>query len=501
MYSHLPALIVVFPLLVALLLPALGRGHKPWFAATLTTWAVLGMTLVLQLKVTGLLQNPATSAPFISYPIGNWRIPWGIEFRVDALNAFLLLIISMISAVVTFYARLSVASTIPPQRVRFFYSVWLLFITGLVGVTMTGDIFNVYVLIEISALTSYTLVAMGHYQSRKALSGSINYLILGTIGASFFLIGVGYLYSVTGTLNMADAAERLRPLHDNRAVITAFAFLLVGLSVKMALFPLHGWLPDAHGYAPPIVSALLSGVAIKVGAYVMIRLVFSVLGVEFSFSLLPTGPIILVLASLAILVGSYTAIQQSSLKRLLAYSSVAQIGYIALGFALANENGLTGSLIHIFNHALMKSGLFLVAGIVSYRLGEADVNSLAGLGRRMPFTMAALTAGGLGLIGVPLTSGFVSKWYLVSGSIDRGLIPLAAVILLGSLLAVVYVGKLVEIVYFRAVPESAKQITEGPWSMVVPAWILIGASIYFGVDASLSSTLAGQAARYLLSQP
>ncbi len=497
-HNHLPALIVILPLLVALLLPALGRGHGPWFAATLTTWAVLGMTIVLQLQFIGFLQNPETSVAFISYPIGNWRVPWGIEFRVDALNTFLLLVISMISAVVTFYARLSIASTIPLERIRFFYSVWLLFISGLLGVTMTGDVFNVYVLIEISALASYTLVAMGHYQNRKALSGSINYLVLGTIGASFFLIGVGYLYSVTGTLNIADAAEKLRPLHDNRAVITAFAFMLVGLSVKMALFPLHGWLPDAHGYAPPIVSALLSGVAIKVGAYVMIRLLFSVLGINFSLALLPTAPIIWILASLAIVIGSYTAIQQSSLKRLLAYSSVAQIGYIALGFALANENGLTGSLIHIFNHALMKSGLFLVAGIVSYRLGEAELKTLSGLGRKMPFTMAALTAGGLGLIGVPLTSGFISKWYLVSGAIDRGLMPLAVVILAGSILAVIYVWKVVEIVYFRPASESAAQITEAPWSMVLPAWILIGASIYFGVDASLPSTLAGRAALYLL---
>ena len=500
MQSHLPALIVITPLLVALVLPMLGRGHKPWFLATLATWGVFAMTIALELQVSGLARDPSAPQTFLSYPIGNWRIPWGIEFRVDALNIFILLVIAMVSAVVTFYARLSIGSSIPPERIRFFYAAWLLFITGLLGVTMTGDVFNVYVLIEISALASYTLVAMGRYQSRKALSGSINYLVLGTIGASFFLIGVGYLYSVTGTLNMADLADRLEPLHDNRAVITAFAFLLVGLSVKMALFPLHGWLPDAHGYAPPIVSALLSGVAIKVGAYVMIRLIFSVLGVEFSFVKLPTGPVLWVLASLAILVGSYTAIQQTSLKRLLAYSSVAQIGYIALGFSLANENGLTGSLIHIFNHALMKSGLFLVAGIISYRLGEADLNRLAGLGRKMPFTMAALTAGGLGLIGVPLTSGFISKWYLVAGAIDRGLIPLAVVILLGSILALIYVWKVVEIVYFKPVSDLAREVTEAPWSLVLPAWTLIGASLYFGVDASLSSSLAQRAARLLLAQ-
>lgn len=494
-------MIVLTPLVASLVMPFFGRGHKPWGLSTLTLWGVLAMTIALLLRFQGEPQAPDAPQAIISYAIGNWKIPWGIELRVDRLTVFLLLVIAMISAVVTFYARLSVAKTVPQELIRFFYSVWLLFIGALLGVVMSGDVFNVYVLIEVSALASYTLVAMGRYENRKALWGSINYLVLGTIGASFFLIGVGYLYSVTGTLNMADLAERLKPLHDNRAVITAFAFLLIGLSVKMALFPLHGWLPDAHGYAPPIVSAILSGVAIKVGAYVIIRLIFSVLGVELSFSLLSTGPVIWVLSSLAILIGSYTAIQQTSFKRLLAYSSVAQIGYVGMGFALANENGLTGSLIHIFNHALMKSGLFLVAGIVSYRLGGADLNVMAGLGRKMPFTMAALTAGGLGLIGVPLTSGFVSKWYLVNGAFDRGLLPLAAVILLGSILAVIYVWKVVETVYFKPAAESAEEITEAPWSLVLPAWILIGASLYFGVDASFSSGLAHQTARSLLGQP
>jgi multicomponent Na+:H+ antiporter subunit D len=400
--------------------------------------------------------------------------------------------------VVTFYARLSVAKEIPADRIRFFYALWLLFITGLLGMTITGDVFNIYVLMEISSLASYALVAMGKYHNRKALSASINYLVLGTIGASFFLLGIGYLYSVTGTLNMADLTEKVKNLHDNRTVITAFAFLLIGLGVKMALFPLHGWLPNAHGYAPPIVSALLSAVAIKVGAYVMIRFLFSILGVQFSFEKLPTGPILLVLGSLAILIGSYFAIQQFSLKRMLAYSSVAQIGYIALGFGLANESGLMGSLIHIFNHALMKSGLFLVAGIVIYRAGEADIDHLQGLGRKMPFTMAAFTAGGLGLIGTPLTSGFISKWYLVTGAIDRGLTILAVVVLAGSLLAVVYVWRWVEVVYFKVASDSIGDVKEAPWSLVVPAWILIGASVYFGIDASLSSDMAGQAVHALL---
>lgn len=498
MESNLPALIVVLPLLAALITPFLGQGNKPWLFATLITLAVLAMAIALYVRVDALASEVGNDGAIISYAMGNWKIPWAIEYRVDPFNAFVLLIVAMISAVVTFYARLSIVQEIPSDRIHFLYALWLLFITGLLGVTITGDVFNVYVLIEISSLAAYALVALGKYHNRRALSASINYLILGSIGASFFLVGIGYLYSVTGTLNMADLHEKVKELHHNRTVITAFAFLLIGLGVKMALFPLHGWLPNAHGYAPPIVSALLSAVAIKVGAYVMIRFLFSILGVEFSFAILPTGPILLVFGSFSILVGSYLAIQQSSLKRMLAYSSVAQIGYITLGFALANENGLTGSLIHIFNHALMKSGLFLVAGIVICRVGEADLLHLRGLGRKMPFTMAAFTAGGLGLIGTPLTSGFISKWYLVMGAIDRGLIILAVVILLGSLLTVIYVWRVVEVIYFKSAPDSSSEVKEAPWSLVLPAWILIGASLYFGVDSSLPSHMANQAARFLL---
>ncbi len=499
MANQLPALIVVLPLVAGLLMPFLRRGHKAWFLATVTTWGVLALSIGLLIQIYQKVEAVGLGEAVISYSMGGWKIPWGIEYRVDAFNAFMLLVVALVSAVVTSYARLSVAEGIPEERTGFFYALWLLFITGMLGITVTGDVFNVYVLVEIQSLAAYTLVAMGKYHNRKALPASMKYLVLGTIGGVFYLIGVGYLYSVTGTLNMADLAEKIQGLHDNRTVITAVAFLLIGLGIKMAMAPLHGWLPGAHGYAPPIVSAVLSGVAIKVGAYVMIRFIFTILGVEFSFEKIPTGPILLTCACIGILGGSYMAIHQSTLKRVLAYSSVAQIGYITLGFALANEQGLTGSLIHIFNHALMKSGLFLAAGIVVYRLGDTELSNLQGLGRKMPWTAAAVTAGGLGLIGAPLTSGFVSKWYLITGALDRGFLTLAGVVLLGSLLAVIYVWRIVEVMYFRPPREGEGEVKEGPWSLVLPTWVLIGASLYFGIDASLSFHLANGAARALLA--
>ncbi|MDA1192092.1 MAG: proton-conducting transporter membrane subunit, partial [Candidatus Poribacteria bacterium] len=390
--QNLPALIVVVPLLAGLFCALSGRGMVAWviaFTSTILSFAV-AVKLLAEVHAYGV----------ISYAMGNWTIPFGIEYRIDGLNALVLLLVSGIAVVVTFYARVSLQKEIPADRLHFFYAVWMLCITGLLGITVTGDAFNVYVLLEISSLTTYTLVAMGKGRDKRALTASINYLVLGTIGASFILLGIGYLYMATGTLNMADMAERLRGLEDNRTVITAFALLMVGFSVKMALFPLHAWLPNAYTYAPSAATALLAATATKVGVYTALRFLFTILGVEFSFrGAIPTGTIVMVFGSLAILFASYVAIRQTNIKRMLAYSSVAQIGYIALGFALANQAGLTGSLVHVFNHAIMKGGLFLALGAVAYSTNSTDIASMRGLGRKMPITMAAFVAGGFGLIG------------------------------------------------------------------------------------------------------
>jgi len=486
--THLPALQIILPLLAAPLCVILRNGTLTYWFSVVVAW--------LAFAVSALLLQEVNAVGVIAYKLGGWEPPWGIEYRIDLLNAYVLLIVSAIGALTISYAKPSVDQEIGGDRDYLFYTAFLLCLAGLLGVTITGDAFNIFVFLEISSLSSYALIAMG--RDRRALTASYRYLVFGTIGATFFLIGVGLLYQMTGTLNMADMADKLNGLHDNRAVLTAVAFLVIGLGMKMALFPLHGWLPNAHGYAPPIVSALLSAVTIKVGAYVLIRFLFSVLGPRLSFETLPTTPLLLALASMAILAGSYMAIQQPSLKKVLAYSSVAQMGYITLGVALANEQGLTGALIHIFNHALTKSGLFLVSGIIVYRFGTTDLVHLRGLGRHMPWTMAAFVAGGLGLIGVPLTAGFISKWYLVTGAMDKGMTFLPVIILLGSLLAVIYIWRIVEIAYFQEPEETEPRVQEGPWSLVLPAWLLIGASLYFGIDASVSSWLANNAARALL---
>lgn len=497
--SDLPPLVVIVPLLAGLVTPFLRRGTPAWAWASLVTGGVFALVIALASQVLG-----ADGA--IRYPMGSWLAPYGIEYRVDAFNAFVLLLVSGVAAVATFAARLTVAREIPDDRQHIFYSVWLLCVTGLLGITITGDCFNVYVLLEIASLSTYALVAMGKDRDRRALTASINYVILGTVGASFILIGIGYLYMVTGTLNMVDMAERLGALRAkwaagdmqyHRTVISAFAFLVAGFAMKLALFPVHAWLPNAYTYAPSAVSSFLPATATKVGAYVTLRFLYTIVGPDLSFLRFSAGPVFLVCGIGAVVFGSYYAMRQTNVKRLLAYSSVGQVGYLAIGIGLYDRTALQGTVIHLFNHALIKGGLFLVLAAVAYRLGGTTLDRMRGLGRRMPLTMAAFVVGGFALIGMPLTAGFVSKWYLLTGALRTGSWAAVAAVVLGSLMAVIYVWRVVEVAYFQKPPEDAPERCEAPAALLVPAWTMVGAAVWFGVDAGLTSRLASEAVRAL----
>ena len=489
MIAHnLPALQVIIPLLAAPLALMLRRGNLSHLLALLVS--------ILTLIISYTLLQTVLATGTISYEMGGWAPPWGIEYRVDAVNAFVLLIVSAIGTVVMLAARTSVKVEIDESKHSLFYTAYLLCLAGLLGITITGDAFNVFVFLEISSLSTYILVSLG--RDRRALTAAFQYLIMGTIGATFILIGVGLLYMTTGTLNMMDMAERLVPLTDSRTVQAAFAFLAVGTSLKLALFPLHLWLPNAYTYAPSMASAFLAATATKVSVYVMLRFFFTIFGVEYSYEVMPFGFILMVLSILAIFAGSLVAIYQENVKRLLAYSSVAQIGYMILGISFATQTGLVAAILHLFNHAMMKGGLFLALAAVCYSTGGTSISHFRGLGKSMPWTMMAIVFGGLSLIGVPLTVGFVSKWYLVLAALEQGLWPVAFLVLLGSLLAVIYVWKLVEAAYFQTPEEGAPVVKEAPLSLLIPTWILIGASIYFGIDTNLTVGAADAAATSLL---
>jgi multicomponent Na+:H+ antiporter subunit D len=484
--AQLPALQVVVPLLAAPLCLVL---HRP-FAAWLLTLVVSASSLLVSVALLGQILEQGV----IDYTFGGWAAPFGIAYHIDFANAYVLLIVTAISTVVSIFAKRSVASEIETHSQGLFYTAWLLCLTGLLGITITGDAFNLFVFLEISSLSSYVLIAMGN--DRKALTAAYQYLIMGTIGATFILIGIGLLYMLTGTLNMLDMAQRLVAVSDSRTARTGFAFLTVGLGLKIALFPLHLWLPNAYAYAPSAVSAFLAATATKVAVYVLLRFMFTVFGIDFALGAMPLSAGLVILGSVAVLSASTVAIFQHNLKRMLAYSSIAQIGYLVLGVSLATSAGLTATLLHLFNHALMKGALFLALGCIAWRLGSVRLGDLGGLGYRMPWTMGVFVIGGLSLIGLPLTAGFISKWYLVLAALERDWWPVVVVIIAGSLLAVIYVWRVIEAAYLGKTSDAVSG-AEAPLSMLVPAWLLAIANLYFGINTELSAGIASQAAMVL----
>ena len=301
----------------------------------------------------------------------------------------------------------------------------------------------------------------------------------------------------TGTLNMADLRERLPALYDTTVIRTAFAFFSVGLSIKIALFPLHIWLPNAYTQAPSVIAALQAATATKVGVYAMIRIMFTVFKPEFILEVVPVAELFLLLSAVAILAGSLLALGQKDIRRMLAYSSIGQIGYIVMGIALANRLSIIGSLIHILNHALMKGGLFLVVGAVIYKTGITEINDFKGLGKKMPFSMAAFTICAFSMVGVPLTAGFVSKWYLALGALQAGKWVMVPVILISSLLTAIYFWKVIDNIYFQD-HETEGQAGDVPVGMLVPTFTLASFCIIFGIAAYIPVNITKFAAEMLI---
>lgn len=485
---QLPALQIVLTLIAAPIAAVAGR-RAAWFVAMTACLVAFAIAATLFASV--------LDGTVIAYHIGGWAPPLGIEYRVDVLNAFVLLIVSGVASLTLVYARRSIAAEIGAEKHGLFYTAYLLCTTGLMGVAITADAFNVFVFLEISSLSAYALIATGADRDRRALTAAYNYLVMGTIGATFFVIGLGLLYMLTGTLNMADLAQRLLDHGDNRTLRMGFAFILIGLALKLAMFPLHLWLPDAYARAPSAVTVFLSATATKVIVYVLLRFLFAIFAFDFAFQGQVLRLVVLPLALVGIVVASTVALFQHDLKRMLAYSSIAQIGYMLLGITLLSHAGLMASIIHLFNHAVAKAALFAAAGAFILRTGTTSIRDLAGVGRDMPWTTAAFVAAGLSIIGVPLTVGFVSKWYLVEAVIAEGWWPVAFIVVASSLIAFGYIWRVVETAYLREAPEGVVR-KEAPLSMLIPTWSFVALSYYFGIDAELTSAAASRAANALI---
>jgi multicomponent Na+:H+ antiporter subunit D len=436
--SHIPVLIPL-SLIVSSLLALLAGLRDPRWGHRISLG---GASASFLFSLAGIRAVAGDGMP-LRYALGNWMPPVGIEFVLDSLGAYMAGIITFIGVVVLVYAPRSLARE-TPGREMFTYPAMLLLLTGLTGISLTGDIFNLYVFLEIAAIAGYALLATG---DRAAPVAAFRYLIIGSLGGGFYLLGVAFLYFSAGTLNMADLQARLPDLVGNRAVISAAAFMTVGLGVKMALFPLHFWLPDAYTNSPSATAGLIAPLMTKVAAFAIIRFFLDVFPPSFLTEALPLASTVGWLSAGGILFGSVMAVAQQDYRRMLAYSSVGQIAYVGLGLGLANPVGMIGGLLHILNHALMKGCLFLIGGSIRYRTGVTRIGEMRGMGRLMPWTMAAFVVAALAMIGIPPTAGFFSKWYLILGTLEAGRWWWFGVIILSSLLTAVYFFRTVEMIF------------------------------------------------------
>ena len=482
MSQQYPALLIIVPLLSALVISIAGWINKrlcfPIAVAALAVSAYSCIGLLLRVVDEGV----------IVYRLGGWDPPMGIAYYVDHLNALVLVVVSVVALINLIGSKKSIELEMPGKTAPF-YALYVLQVTGLLGIVVTGDAFNLYVLLEITALSGYAMLAMG--EDRAPLS-TLNYLYIGTIGACFYLLGVGYLYIVTGSLNMVDIANILPPLYESKAVLAAFIICLVGVWLKMAFFPLHAWLPNAYTHAPSAASSLIAPLVTKVMIYVMIRLILTVFTPEFTFNILAISEPIVWLAIVAIFMGAILALAERNLKKMLTYIIVAEVGYMVGGAWLGNRLGMTGAILHIVNDALMTLCAFMVVSNVAYKLKGYAFDDLKGLFRKMPFTMGAFVVAALSMIGVPPTCGFFSKWYLISGAIQAGQYPFMVALLFSSLVNVVLFFRIIEICFYEPFSDHhghghdhhAEPMAEAPVSMLVPLYVVAGGLILVGIYTS-----------------
>jgi multicomponent Na+:H+ antiporter subunit D len=470
----------VLPLLPLLIGSVLALLAALWRLEAARIVAVIATASSLLFSLLGLVRVTGEGA--LRHELGGWPPPVGIEYVLDPLSAFMASIIGLVGLLVVLYPP-AIAFGSQPMRGQPLHALVLLLLTGLMGVVLSGDLFHLFVFIEVYALATYPLVALGG--NRGALA-ALRYLLLGTIGSGLYLLGVGFVYFSTGTLNMADAAVLLADLSDNPATLGALALIVIGLALKMALFPLHVWLPDAHTAAPPGVAALLAAVQVKTAAYALLRIIHDVFGPAYLSGTLPVTVALTWFGAAGILAGSVMAIRQPDIKRMLAYSTVAQLGYIGVGIGLGTPLAIVAALLHVLNHAVMKSGLFLAVGGILDRTGLTTIARYSGLGRRMPWTMGGFALLSLSMVGIPPLAGFWSKWYLIVATLEDGRWPLAIIVGLSSLLTAVYFLRLFERIFVLAPEEQVvADAIEPRGAILAPVLVLAALVVVIGLGQGI----------------
>jgi len=481
MVDRMPVLLIAVPLGLAFAIPLFALFWKP--AAKYIPPVALGFNLVVSLLLLAkVLENP------LIVSIGGWRPPFGINLVAGPVGVLFSAIIALVGLLVSVYA-LDYIKEGPTEK---YHMLYLLLLTGATGVVLTGDIFNLFVFFEVLCISSYALVA--YLREKSGIESAVKYLIQGAVGSSLLLIGIGLLYGLFGTLNMADIAQNIKSVSPI-SVFVPMVLIVTGLGVEAAIFPLNAWLPDAHSSAPSSISAILSGIAIEVGLYAVVRVVFTIFGASSIFLFLA------LLGILTLLVGEMCAFSQNNIKRMLAYSSIGQIGLILFALAIATSYGVTGGLFQLVSHTLAKALLFLAAGYMIYRAGSMEISALEGMGKKMPLTCLAFTIGAFSLVGLPPFIGFPSKFLVVRAALatkETYFCVLIGLALLGTVIEGAYFFRVVQALYFRGENNPGRE--EAPVTVLIPMFIFVALIVVIGIYPKLVTDVLSSAASELLNR-
>jgi multicomponent Na+:H+ antiporter subunit D len=439
MTSQLPFYVVGVPLFTALFIGSLGV----FYPALVRVFGVVGMALggMAAIALFGLVKSQGV----VSYFFGGWPAPIGIAYSVDHLNALMILLIYVVSTLAFVYSLKSVTFEIPASKHGYYYTLYFLLITGLVGITITGDAFNLYVLFEICALSSYALLAMG---GKRSYLATFFYLLVGSIGACFYLLGVAYLFIKTGTLNIAHLFELIPPLYFTKSIVIAFIFVNLGLFIKMAMFPLHSWLPSLYSKAPVSTTCLLAPLGTKLSIYILLRFYLNVFSPEYVFQILNIQSLMMWLSTIAIVVGSLYAIFHTEYRKIISCIVVAEIGYIVGGIWTGHPDSMFAAIYHILADSFMTLSLFMIAGVVIFYIKSEKVKDIHHIFRSFPITAVAMIVVFLSIVGVPPTSGFFSKMYLIKGAYQMGYYQFIVALLFSSLVSLFVFFRFFESYFF-----------------------------------------------------
>ena len=466
-------LFIAIPLAGAFLIPLFKKRFKS-AGDLVSNFCTISLT-VLSIVSVWMVKGGGT----VLYKVGGWLPPVGILLVLDGFTAFMLVTVNLIALCVNIYSVNYMTRYTAKWK---FYTLFLLMLSGMNGVIITGDMFNLYVFLEIAAIASYALVAFGI--EHEELEASFKYAVMGTIASSFILLGIIFLYSYTSTLNMADIGRVLLVKGHGNVLGFVLPLFLVGFGLKAALVPFHAWLPDAHPSAPAPISAMLSGVLIKsLGVYALCRVIFNVFGLTDSIS-----SILMFLGALSMVVGVFLAIGQWDLKRLLAYHSISQIGYVILGIGLGTPLGILGGIFHLFNHSVFKSLLFLNSGSIEYSTGTRDLQKMGGLIKKMPVTGGTNLIASMSIAGIPPFNGFWSKLIIIVAAVQAHRFGYAFWAVLASILTLASFTKVMKYAFYGKLHEKLSKIKEVPFfmklSMIMLALICLagGALLIFGTD-------------------